>query len=406
LRIIKENAMKFMNANRLIVLILSLAAISLIGCRHKTEPPPPSTLITGVASAGPVNFGLVTAYAIRSGVVDTATPLGQEPTDPNGNFAVNVGTYEGPVMLRVTGGSFTDEASGVLASLKIPLRALISNATATGSNVAAVTPLTELAVVKSESAGNITAQAIDDTNAEIASFFNLNDIITTLPIAAGTGDEKKYVVFLAIFSQFVNNNKNQNETLDDALTRLLAKISDDMGIEGGVSIATITGLNTAKSDFDNSGKNGTGVTIDPLPIPTTAALNLSLSSAGTTTTIGAVDVTVDLPDGITVVADAVSGETGTGVVTITGEAGKNGSSFAKFTAASTGTPAKLHITLINTNGFGPGDFAMIMVDRDPGGSFPTDPAAFSVSSATVEGLSGPFLSGVTASSSFVGVELK
>jgi hypothetical protein len=398
--------MKFMNASRMVVLILSLAAIALIGCHHKTEPLPPSTLITGVAAAGPINFGTVTAYAIRSGAVDTASPLGQEPTDPNGNFAVNVGTYEGPVMLRVTGGSFTDEVSGALVALKTPLRAMISSATISGPNTAAVTPLTELAVVKAESGGPLTAQAIDDTNAKIAAFFNLNDIITTVPNAGGTGDEKKYTVFLGSFSQFINNNKNQDETLDNALPRLLAKISDDMGIEGGVSIATITGINTALSDFNNSGKNGSGVTVDPLPVPTTASLNLKLSSSGTTTVIGAVDVTVDLPDGITVVADAVSGETATGVVTITGEAGNNASSFAKFTAASTGAPAHLRITLINTSGFGPGDFATIKVDRDPGGSFPIDPAAFSVSSATVEGLSGPFLSGVTAVSSFVGVEIK
>lgn len=394
------------NMNRPIVLILSLALISLIGCRHKTEPAPPSTLITGVASAGPINFGLVTAYAIRSGAVDTTSPLGQEPTDPSGNFAVNVGTYEGPVVLRVTGGTFTDESSGALVSLKTPLRALISNATTTGLNRVAVTPLTELAAVKTVSAGNITAQAIDDANAEIASFFNLNDIITTLPNVAGTGDEKKYAVFLGVFSQFVNNNKKGDETLDDALSRLMAIISDDMGVEGGVSTATMIGINTSISDFESSGKNTTGVSATPLIIPTSVSLKLKLSSSTTTTTIGAVDVTVDFPDGITVVADTVSGETGTGVVSITGDAGKGGSSVAKFTAASTGTPAQLHITLINTNGFGVGDFATIKVDRDPGGSFPTSPAAFSISSATVEELSGPFLSGVTASSSFVGVEIK
>jgi hypothetical protein len=295
--------------------------------------------------------------------------------------------------------------SGDQVTLKKEMRAVISNARINGNNTAMITPLTELAVIKAGSGGKMTASSIDAANAKIALFFNLNDIISTKPIIGGTGDQEKYAIFLASLSQYVNNNKNQGEALDDAMSRLLTKISDDLEFEGGFSIATITGINTAISDYNNSGRNKTGVNLTPLTIPTSATLRLKLSS-GVTTTIGALDVTVNFPAGITVEADVVTGATLTNVVEPTGDAANGGISLCKFTAATATAPAQLRITLLNTSGFSMGDFAMVAVDRDPAGSFPMHEQDFAVTSVAVTAPDGSSPSGVTAASSFIGVELK
>jgi len=305
-----------------------------------------------MAAKGPIRAGTVKVYAIRDGV-QGSTPLAQGDTDAGGNYTVDCGSYKGAVVVEVTGGSYKDEVSGTTVNLKTPLRAVFANAS-TGRKKVAVTPLTELAYKKARGGGpKLSAAAIDAANASIAAAFNLTDIVSTLPDFSGVDDDrKKYAAACGSFAQLVNDDKGSGESLDDALPRLLNRLGDEMEHGGGFSLDSIGRMNDAITKFSNSGRNQTGSTITPLPAPTSGLLKLTTS--GNATTIGAIDVTVNLPAGVTVKADPATGEVQQGgIVTISGVAaiGDNRLVSAKFTP---GTPGRLHIALINTAGFGPG----------------------------------------------------
>jgi hypothetical protein len=109
---------------------------------------------------------------------------------------------------------------------------------------------------------------------------------------------------------------------------------------------------------------------------------------------------------VTVSADAATGEPAADVVTASGVAtGNNDLVAAKFTPASGGSPAQLHVALVDVAGFGPGEFATVKFDVDAGGSFPASASAFSIAGFTATGTRSGQLNGVTASLA-VGAEMK
>jgi hypothetical protein len=395
-----------MQVRTLIGLGVALAVAALAGCGGGGAAVPSTTVISGMASKGPISGGTVKIYAVRSGAEDRTAPIGQGTTDAGGNYSVDVGSYQGPVLVEVSGGSFLDEVSGAPITLKsaAQLRAIISSAT-TGNKTVAVTPLTELAYKKAKGAAAVfTAAAIDDANASIALSFKLADIVSTLPIAGGANDDqKKYAAVCGSFSQYVNDNRTTGESLDDALPRLLNQMGDELEHGGGFSIDTLTKMGDAITKFSGSDKNRSGTTITPPPAPTHGLLKLS--TAGTASTIGAIDVMINLPAGVTVAADPAKGETAAGVVELTGAAksGDNILAAAKFTPSAGGTPGQLHIALVTTSGFGPGEFATIKFDLAAGTGFPASASAFTVASFSANGIDGSPLGGETAAPASVGV---
>ena len=62
--------------------------------------------ITGTAVKGPVSGATVTVFAISSGVMGAQIGIGT--TDAQGNFTIPIGAYSGPVMLRMSGGTYRD----------------------------------------------------------------------------------------------------------------------------------------------------------------------------------------------------------------------------------------------------------------------------------------------------------
>jgi hypothetical protein len=368
-----------MHARSLAGLIIILLVSALTGCHSGGGGQQPATVISGMASKGPIKAGNVKVFAIRDGIEDRSAPLGQGPTNDSGNYTVDIGAYTGPILIEATGGSFTDEVSGASVTMKAPMRSVLSNAS-TGTQTMAITPLTELAYKKAIGAGILlTSASIDDANTSVASFFGLNNIISVLPVSGGAvNDQKKYASVLASFAQYVSNNKNQNESLDDALLRLLTQIGDEVKNAGGFSMGTINGINAAITDFENNGKNETGATATPLPVPASGLLKLR--TAGTAGTTGAINITVNFPAGVTVLADATTGEAAVGVVTASGSAAADNNMLtsAKFTPSSGGSPAQLHIAFVSVTGFGTGEFATIKFGLDAGGSFPAGESVFSV----------------------------
>lgn len=66
---------------------------------------------------------------------------------------------------------------------------------------------------------------------------------------------------------------------------------------------------------------------------------------------------------------------------------------AKYTPASIGAPARLHIVLINVSGFHLGEFATIRFDLATGAGFPVS-SAFAVTGFSAKALDSSTLSGI------------
>ena len=147
---------------------------------------------------------------------------------------------------------------------------------------------------------------------------------------------------------------------------------------------------------DNGSIFTTGST-NPLAAPTKGLLKLA--TAGAAGTIAGIDMTVDLPAGVTVAADPNTGEVTTGAITVSGAAagtfGTQNVTAAKFTPASTVTPAQLHIVMANVPGFSVGEFATVQFDLATGTALPAADA-FTVTGCIAKGLDGLGLSGITA----------
>src|SRR5919108_5016260 len=134
---------------------LSLAISVMFGCGGGGGE---ETVVTGMASKGPIRNGTVKVYAIRDGVEDRSAPVGEVQTDNGGNYSIYVGSYKGPILVEVTGGSYTDEVSGARVDLTVPLRAMSSDAS-NKVKMVAVTPLTELAYKKAKGGGALTSSS-------------------------------------------------------------------------------------------------------------------------------------------------------------------------------------------------------------------------------------------------------
>jgi hypothetical protein len=132
------------------------------------------------------------------------------------------------------------------------------------------------------------------------------------------------------------------------------------------------------------------------PAPITKGV-VKLSTSGAAAIMAGIDVTVALPDGVILNADPVTGEVAAGTITISGVAavGSNNVAAAKFTPASGGVPANLHIAIINVSGFGLGEFAMVRFGLATGAGLPASDA-FAVTNFSAKALDGSGLGGVTA----------
>src|SRR5512135_1657785 len=184
----------------------------------------PAATVSGMVSKGPISGAAVNVFAINSGLVDRSTAIGTGQTVDGGSFSINIGPHEGPALIEVTGGTFTDEASGVTVALIIPMHAIIPDTGVSTTTTVAVTPMTELAYKKAIGAGPLTSASISDANESVALTFGLKDIIAVLPVTGGeTDDQKKYAAACGAFSKLINDNKAQGETLDDSLARILGQ---------------------------------------------------------------------------------------------------------------------------------------------------------------------------------------
>lgn len=250
-----------------------------------TTPPASSGTVSGTAVKGPVVGGTMAAYAIVNGAM--GSQLGSATTDTQGNFQLSIGSYAGPIMLQLSGGSYVDEATGVTMSMSsgnvmtAVIPAIASGGTASGIQV---TPLTSMAQSMAKNmAGGMSDTNIAAANLSMGNFFMVNDILHTLPMnplvsgsgATATQDMKNYGMAIAAMSQLAKDTgvtssssmitAMMNDASDGIMNGMMGTNTITMGGMMGGSFALpansgTSGLSATMGEFMGSSMNKSGVT--------------------------------------------------------------------------------------------------------------------------------------------------
>lgn len=242
-----------------------------------------TTTIAGSVVKGPVSGATVTAYTVTGNGL-RGFPVRSTTTDAQGSFAMPVPMAGGPLMLQVTGGTYTDEATGAPVTLAAgQMMTSVLSSLAAGTASVQVTPLTAMAqAMAAGMPGGMTAANVDAANAAVGTYFMAGDVVHTPPMnplvsgaAAGASPSMmNYGVALAAMSQYAKQAGVSSATLVGAMmqdaadgvldgkagTTAIALGGGMMG--GGMMQSTVggTGLASAMSDFMNGAANRSGVT--------------------------------------------------------------------------------------------------------------------------------------------------
>ena len=255
-------------------------------------PPPPVTgTVSGTAVKGPVNGGTMTAYRLSNGAM--GAEITHATTGSDGSFSLSMGSYAGPVMLQMTGGTYTDEATGATLPMLAgdAMTAVLPSMTA-GQTLSGVqvTPLTTMAQAMAQHmSGGMTDVNITAANTNIGQYFMVADVLHNVPMNpltsgsgnAATQDQINYGMALAAMSQYAQTQGMSSSSamvtamMNDATDGVMdGMMSGSAVMMGGMNMsmslpssAGTTGIASAMSTFVTSGQNHSGVavaTVQPL----------------------------------------------------------------------------------------------------------------------------------------------
>jgi hypothetical protein len=257
--------------------------------------------ISGAATKGPVAGATMTAYAIESGAIGRV--LGSATTDAQGNFSIPTGSFSGPVMLRMTGGHFMDEARGIDMPMQQGdvMTAMVPSVLA-GSMTSGiqVTPLTSMAQAMAQRmTGGMSAANIALANPAIGCYFMVGDILHVHPIdplTPGSGspsnpDARNYGMAMAAMTQLAADlgmpftsglmTAMMDDVSDGRLNGMAGNTAVMMG--GGMmsgaalpSYGGTSGMSNSMAQFVRSPMNRSGVTIQDMQ----ALINRLMASTG------------------------------------------------------------------------------------------------------------------------------
>ena len=269
--------------------------------------PPASNTVAGVAAAGIIKGGTVKVfgpYSSVSGADKKQIGATVQTSLTTGAYSVDLGSYTGPVIVEVSGGSYVDEATGATTSIPAgaPLRAVAVSST--GSVNVAVTPLTELAAKQAATLAGagvkLTDTTINQANAQVSDLFKV-DIIATQPLDAsaplvGTQAQKDYTLALAALSQLANDPAQLGTTLTTLASSITTAGSMDATVVGNIA--------TALTGFLVNTNNSTGITVVPDALKNLGTTTVTLTIALAGTGVKGVETNIVLPAGVSVATDA------------------------------------------------------------------------------------------------------
>lgn len=188
---------------RILATVMAVIVVSACGGGGgSTAPATTTTTISGSAVKGPVSGATVTVKKASDGSVLTTTTTGA-----GGTYSVSV-DYAGDVVVEVSGGTYTDEATQLTTALAAPLKSVL--AANGGSVTGIVTPLTTMAYTNAfPTAGSTVSSSTFRTFAKnLATQFHLSeeDLVTTPVVTGETNAYGKVLAGLSKYMQFENVN--------------------------------------------------------------------------------------------------------------------------------------------------------------------------------------------------------
>lgn len=252
-----------MNTLKIILIAFALSIITACGGGGSATS---QGSISGIATKGPMSNATVTAYAISNGQM--GTQIATTTTAANGNFTMTIGSYAGPVMLQVSGGTYTDEATGNIMNMAPGdvMTAVMPTVTASAAiSGIQVTPVTAMAQTMAQHmTGGMTDANIATANTAMGSYFTVSDILHIQPmnpLVAGSGpgasqDARNYGMVLAAMSQYAQTKGMSSSSA--MVTALMNDASDGImdgkagsnavqmgGMAGGTPLPRRTGTTTS-----------------------------------------------------------------------------------------------------------------------------------------------------------------
>ncbi|WP_242344630.1 hypothetical protein [Anaeromyxobacter terrae] len=204
-----------------------------------------SGMVGGTVFMGTVTDGTMSAFAIQGGQLGPMLASGA--VDATGHFSLSVGSYAGPMMLRASGASYVDEATGSRMTMlpRDVLTAAIPSV-ADGSSGIQVTPLTSMAQVRAQDmAGGMNPENIAAANSAMGDYFSAGDILHMQPMdpsVAGAGaaadpSSRNYGMSIAAMSQYAETIGMT--TSSGMVTLMMEDASDGVmnGMHGGTPIS-------------------------------------------------------------------------------------------------------------------------------------------------------------------------
>src|SRR5512143_45597 len=250
---------------------------------------PMNGMVGGSVFNGAMSNATVMAYAVSGGTM--GAQLASATTNSTGSFSMLLGAYSGPVMLKMSGGSYANLATSTTMTMSagdvmtavIPTMA--SGATVTGIQM---TPLTSMAQARAQAmAGGMTDANIADANTAVGNYFMVSDILRAQPMNAavsGSGgtaitDMRNYGIAIAAMSQYAQTigmadpaaliSDMMQDASDGIMNGMMGSTSITMGGMGGgmmggggtmmQSTAGTSGLATAMTTFMGSATNKSGL---------------------------------------------------------------------------------------------------------------------------------------------------
>ncbi|MDP6353760.1 MAG: hypothetical protein QF473_01570 [Planctomycetota bacterium] len=129
--------------------VLSFACLSLTGCGGSSSSSATSGTITGQAAKGPCAGSIATLHTVDA-QGNLSAPIATDTTDQSGNYTLPIpaANANDTLAVRITGGTYSDEATGVTLTLTQELTGFLKNLDSDGESALQINPVTTLAFAR------------------------------------------------------------------------------------------------------------------------------------------------------------------------------------------------------------------------------------------------------------------